>query len=333
MISVLIATRNRGPELALQLQALAGLDPPDSGWELIVIDNGSSDGTDVLLGRFARRGVLPLRPLSQPLRGKSRALNLGIRAARGDLLVFTDDDAVADRGWLRGFERAAREYPDCPGFAGRSPAMGAPTPFHRTPGIVDYDHGEVGFLLKAFEMPPPGVNFAFRRDVFVRHGLFREDLGPGSLVQRAEDTEFVRRLWLAGERLRYVPDACLRHPVDLERLRTGYVLRWMYWVGRSNARMTGRPPGIPILFGVPRFLLAALLAGAGGMAMWALSPSKRFARAQRFAFNLGLAYEYWHLAPNFDPATLVPRLAPHAPAPGDRAAGAGPMHPLVNREP
>lgn len=332
MISVLIATRNRGPELASQLQALAGMDAPESGWELIVIDNGSSDDTAARLRRLAQEGSLPLRPFTEPRRGKSRALNLGIREARGDLLVFTDDDAVTRRGWLRGFERAAAEHPNCPGFAGRSLASECPPWFRPTSGVVNYDLGEHGRLLKPFETPPPGVNFAFRRDVFLRHGLFREDLGPGSIVQRAEDTEFVRRLWLAGETMRYVPEACLEHPVDLQRLRTTHVLRWVYWVGRSNARMTGRASKVPALFGVPRYLFRAILAGIAGMAWWAFLPGKRLARAQHLAFNLGLAYEYWRTAPDFNPEALIPRLPALPSALGDGVAGAGSTR-FLNREP
>jgi hypothetical protein len=147
-----------------------------------------------------------------------------------------------------------------------------------------------------------------RRLAFERFGLFREDLGPGSPVQRAEDTEFVRRLWLRGERLRYVADAVVQHPVHHERLSRGFSLRWTFWVGRSNARMTGRPPDARTIGGVPRYLYGSIIQGAARVGMSTLSFrwGRNFGRAQRLAYDLGLAYEFWSLPGDFDPGALVP---------------------------
>lgn len=321
MISVLIATRNRGPELEAQLRSLRGVQTPEGGWELLVIDNGSSDSTPALLGRVAAEGRLPLRPMCEPRRGKSRALNLGVLAARGELLAFTDDDAVVQPQWLRAFQRAATEHPEAIGFAGRAPAVGDSVPVGH--GIVNYEHGDADFEIRPFQTPPLGVNFAFRRRAFERYGLFREDLGPGSAVQRAEDTEFVRRLWLGGERLWYVAQAVVQNPVHQERLSRRFSLRWTFWVGRSNARMTGRPGGVPTVAGVPRYLYRAILSGVGQVALSTLRVRHGvdFALARRLAYDLGLAYEFRTLPRNFDPGALVPPLGP-AREPGDPVAGA-----------
>lgn len=310
MISVLIATRNRGPELETLFRSLQAVEAPYAGWELLVIDNGSSDGTSAILGRIAAEGELPLCPLFEPRAGKSRALNLGVPLARGDLLVFTDDDAVTAPRWLRAFERAAARHPESIGFAGRAPASGGPTP--RGHGIVNYEHGDIDFEIKPFETPPLGVNFAFRRGAFERYGLFREDLGPGSPVSFAEDTEFVRRLWLGGERLRYVAGALVHHPVHMERLSRQSSLRRRFLVGRGNARMTGRRPGVPTVGGVPRHLYGEILRGAARVALSTalLRWGKDFARAQRLAYDLGLAYEFRNLPWDFDPRALVPDWRP-----------------------
>ncbi len=323
MISVLIATRNRGPELESLLRSLQALEPPDGGWELLVIDNGSSDETPAVLRRLATEGALPLRPLFEPRPGKSRALNLGVPVAQGDLLAFTDDDALAQPQWLRAFERAAAGHPEAIGFAGRAPALGGPTP--RGHGIVNYEHGDVDFEIKPFETPPLGVNFAFRRRAFERYGLFREDLGPGSPVNFAEDTEFVRRLWLGGERLCYVADALVQHPVRKERLSRQFSLRRRFLVGRGNARMTGRHSGVATVGGVPRHLYGSILRGAAHVALSAvlLRWGRDFARAQRLAYDVGLAYEFWRLPRDFDPTALVPGWRPardgDAPVAGVRA--------------
>jgi GT2 family glycosyltransferase len=263
-----------------------------------------------LLRNLAAEGRLPLRALSEPGRGKSRALNLAVPVARGELLAFTDDDAEVGPQWLRAFERAAAQHPEAIGFGGRTPALGGPAPIGH--GIVNYEHGDRDFEIEPFNTPPLGVNFAFRRLAFERYGLFREDLGPGSPVQRAEDTEFVRRLWLGGERLRYVADALVQHPVHQERLSRGFSLRWTFWVGRSNARMTGRPADAPTMGGVPRYLVGSITRGAMHVILSTILLRWRrdFARVQRLAYDLGLAYEFWSLPRDFDPGALVPAWRP-----------------------
>ena len=304
MISVLIATRNRGPELETQLRSFEAIERPVGGWELLVINNGSSDETAEILWRIAAEGRLPLRPLSEPRRGKSRALNLGMLAAHGDLFAFTDDDAVVEPQWLRAFEQAAMSHPEAIGFAGRTPALGGPAP--KGHGIVNYEHGDADFEIKAFQTPPPGVNFCMRRVAFERYGLFREDLGPGSTVQRGEDTEFIRRLWVGGERLRYVPGALVQHPVHKERLSLGFALRWSFWNGRSNARIAGFPADVPTVARVPRYLYRSMLREAPRAVLSLFSSSVDFPGGHRLAYELGLAYEFRRLPRDFDPGAQVP---------------------------
>ena len=85
MLSVVLATRDRAPILRRTLDALARLEAPPGGWQLIAVDNGSSDGTASLLGEYAQR--LPLTPIHEPRPGKSRALNAALPALRGAYLV------------------------------------------------------------------------------------------------------------------------------------------------------------------------------------------------------------------------------------------------------
>jgi len=317
VISVIVATRNRGGQLRSMLDAFAAVDPPiSSEWELMVVDNNSSDDTTRVLADYARRGTLPLRPIFEGRRGKSYALNTAIRQSRGDVLAFTDDDAVVDRLWLRSIERVVAHHPGHIGFGGPAVAIGARTPPAHGLGIVNYNPGDGPHVVEPFTTPPPGVNFFFRRIAFERHGLFREDLGPGSSVQRAEDTDFVRRLWLAGEQVFYTPDVLVHHPVDHERLNWRYALKWTFWVGRSSARMTGRSK-VPTVAGVPRWLFSAALQKLAGV----VTPYRgkhgvpRGERAQELFYHLGLAYEFWRMDADFDPQAMVPRLVSTAPSP------------------
>src|SRR5262249_29643805 len=100
--SVIIATRNRDALLAQTLEALAGQDWPPSRFEIIVADNGSTDGTRGVVERAAARPAASrIRYLYVGAPGKSPAVNTALLFARGDLLAFTDDDVLPDPAWLR----------------------------------------------------------------------------------------------------------------------------------------------------------------------------------------------------------------------------------------
>jgi len=106
--SLLLATRNRRQQLRNCLKAIGRLQvPAGSELEILVVDNGSTDGTAEELATQARYQTpgLSLRSLNEPRPGKSRALNTGLRAATGEVLAFIDDDVEVDPDWLVGLEQ------------------------------------------------------------------------------------------------------------------------------------------------------------------------------------------------------------------------------------
>lgn len=104
-LSVLIATRNRSAMLRDTLLGLARQRFPAEKWELIVIDNGRTDDTQRVLNPCTN---LNLEIISEVKAGKSRALNSALDVARGDILVFTDDDVTPARSWLVDLVRTSR---------------------------------------------------------------------------------------------------------------------------------------------------------------------------------------------------------------------------------
>src|ERR1043165_6456419 len=103
--SVIIATYNRADEVVKTLESLQGLE--SSGpWEVIIVDNNSTDNTrDVVLERVNSFPV-PLRYIMEKEQGRSAALNAGIRAAKGEILAITDDDVRVGPHWLVNAEQA-----------------------------------------------------------------------------------------------------------------------------------------------------------------------------------------------------------------------------------
>src|SRR5271155_1594923 len=119
MISVVVCTYNRRESLRTALGSLAQLRAPaDSPWELIVVDNNSSDGTPEVVKSFGAGSSFCVQYVFETNQGQSHARNAGINAARGDIVAFTDDDVTVDSGWLCELQKVFDEF-DCMGVGGR----------------------------------------------------------------------------------------------------------------------------------------------------------------------------------------------------------------------
>src|SRR6476620_3461967 len=126
-VSVLFTTHNRGHCVGRTLDAFATLQtPPGLTWELLVVDNGSTDATPRVLRSYVSR--LPLRPIEEPQPGKSRALNRALSLARGAILVFTDDDVVPVPTWLSAMAAGVARWPEAHIFPARIVPLFPPGP-------------------------------------------------------------------------------------------------------------------------------------------------------------------------------------------------------------
>lgn len=216
IISVIVATRNRRASLLDLLNALRRLEdaPP---WELIVADNGSSDGTTALLASV--ESDLPLARVYEAVAGKSRALNRAMAQARGEILLFTDDDAMPDPQWLSALARAASQYPQAKVFGGRVRVRTEALPPWlirsynlKTMLASEQDFGDE-LCWFAPGQYPVGPNLAVRRRC-LRDGRYGwpTNLGPGTKIPLGDEKAFLVQMSGpdAVDRL-YVPDSIVWH--------------------------------------------------------------------------------------------------------------------------
>lgn len=271
--SVVIATYNRAGDLRATLASFAALRPAGD-WEVIVVDNNSTDDTRAVVETAAATFPAPLRYVFEGEQGRSPALNAGIRVAAGGIIATTDDDVRVDPDWL---DRAASALArlDCDYVGGRVlPIWGGARPawlpdrgghHWAVIALLDYGPEPIEFGTRV----PLGVNMAFRREAFERAGLFDPATGrkAGTLLGQ-EVREWCIRARAAGLRGFYVPEMTVRHLIPSSRLNKAYFRRWFYWRGISRAMLYEKAGldmeapeqttldfrTVPHVLGVPRYL-------------------------------------------------------------------------------
>ena len=267
LVSVVIATYNRASLLSKALDSLLAMETDENFvFEILVVDNNSKDETKTVVESFFSRvqtTPLRLRYVFEPDQGKPMALNRGIKEAQGEVIVFTDDDVVVERDWIKNMMRCFREF-NCDSVGGRVlPVYPSDTPKwvkdnpHKAAGAVVIYH--YGTAVKPCDDAMDffiGANYAFRRQVFDDCGLFKTDFKFNG-VAIGEDREFIRRIVKAGKKLYYCGNAVVWHPVNLDRLRLRHMVRWHMAFGRCSARIEQENKEISYVYfmGVPQYLI------------------------------------------------------------------------------
>src|SRR5205823_6890922 len=117
-VSVVIPTFNRAARLGALIEALRGQRAPNIAFEIVVVDNGSNDGTEALVQNVAAIDQR-IEYIRQPQRGASYARNAGVARARGAIIAFLDDDVVPAKDWIVTLKRTFDAYPDVDCIGGR----------------------------------------------------------------------------------------------------------------------------------------------------------------------------------------------------------------------
>lgn len=279
-VSIVICSANRAAALAQTLDEFRRVHIP-SEWEveLVVVDNASIDNTKAVVEEFHRSDMVS-RYIYEPRKGKGNALNTGISAARGEVLLFTDDDVRPFADWI---EKLA-----APLFLGQADAVGGRillAPYLLRPWLSDPYRSWLAWC----ETPDPmypleliGANMGMRRQVLQSVPAFDPELGPGA-AGLGEDTLLSWQLAKAGHTIEFLPEAVVVHHPDESRLQRASWLKMAESHGRKEAYILHhwkhevlRVPSIKLAWLQVKLALRRLLQPPGppdgeGCARWEMS--------------------------------------------------------------
>ncbi len=263
LCSIIVCTYQRAESLRDTLATLRSLDrPADTELEIIVVDNNSKDHTAELVKQH-QQDWPELRYAFEREQGLSHARNHGIRIARGDTILFTDDDVLPAADWItRTLDGMARYQADaCGGYI--APIWETPPPAWLTERFYGFlavrTDREDDYPIESPSQAPFGANMAFKREVFDKVGLFDTSRGrKGAVLASGEDGEMFERILAAGLKAVFLGQSRVRHKVESFRTRKAYFRKWRYQTSRNIAISRG-VTGERRIFNIPPYLVPQFL--------------------------------------------------------------------------
>jgi glycosyltransferase involved in cell wall biosynthesis len=304
--TVIISTYNRCRNLPRCLDALERQSGVDGlAWEVLVVDNNSTDDTRNVVESFAARSSMHLRYAFEPEQGLSNARNRGVRESSAPLYAFIDDDIAASPGWLAAFHRTFLIH-DADAVGGRihlDPSLSLPRwvdAHAELKGFLGYqDFGDEPFQMDGLRRYPFGGNMAFHRRVSERIGHFDPRLGRKGLGSRrselfkGEEGDYFRRLTEAAGRIFYAPEAIVFHRVEPFQLKKRYFRTIHFNAGYQKGLDDGRTFARS-LFGVPLFMFSHLARGGARYLRQLLTqgPDRAFRQQMNLGHTVGMMAGY-----------------------------------------
>lgn len=228
-VSLVICTRDRAPRLRQCLESLRRLSAPFP-WEVVIVDNGSSDETSAVIAEFAASSSRPVVSVVEPAVGASRGRNAGWKASSGAILAFIDDDCYPAEDFLTSLHACFAEDARL-GFVGGRVLLFDPTDFPITIQVSEIRHTfEPGSFIPAGTIH--GANLSFRREAMAAVGGFDPRLGAGTRFP-CEDVDAMARVsgaqWLGI----YDPRPLVLHHHGRKGSDSAVLLRSWYNRGRG----------------------------------------------------------------------------------------------------
>ena len=265
LITVIFSSFNGERTVGLTLSALCKLTPPEGGWKLIAVDNGSTDATPRIMQSFVER--LPLQIITVPTRGKNHALNAALEYIEGELVVFTDDDTLPEKDWLCKLENHAQLQPEYDIFGGVIDPH-----WPREPDAWILNSVPLGMVYAISDpslVTGPvnsgciwGPNMAIRSYLFNQGIRFNTEIGPDGSLNYAmgSESELTNRLANQNVKSWFCSDAKVKHIIRENQMKKSWILQRFFRYGRFFYLSTkDQSSNLPRLFGSERWLYRVLL--------------------------------------------------------------------------
>lgn len=243
IISFIICTYNRDKYIYECLSRLAK-NTCQEGWEIVLVNNNSTDNTAAECERFVR-DYKPknYRYFVETQQGLSFARNRGIAEAKGDWLVFLDDDAMVEDSYIANLHQQLAAHPEVGAFGGKIiPFFEDGEPSWLSPWSVSFVSGlDYGSKVCQFQGSkyPIGANMGISRTVIEQVGVFNTELGrTGSSLLGGEEKDIFNRIKAAGYSILYFPDIPVQHCIPGRRTTTEFIARLGFGVGMSERMRT-----------------------------------------------------------------------------------------------
>ena len=300
-LTVLVCTFNRCDDLREMLETALAQETDDAfSYDVLVVDNNSTDSTRAMVEQLIARGHANLRYLFEGEQGKSRALNSGLREVRGWIYTIADDDFILPRDWLKQIVAAFRSHPDVAFVSGKVlPLWQGHVPPWLTEthwsAVALADYGNEEFYADESRQVCL-LACSFRAADVEAVGGYRVGLSVSeNRIGGVEDLELLQRLWKSGRRGLYVPRIGFLHKVQASRMTKAYHRRWHTGHGNFYAQL--RDPDFEAsgarLFDVPAHVYKDAAAAAAGWIKRVLAgaPDAAFEYETRLRFFAGFFQE------------------------------------------
>ena len=245
MLTVVICTYNRAKYIGPLLESIAANDLAKSKYEILLVDNNCTDNTREICETFAAKYKdLQFRYVVEPEQGLSAARNKGIKEAKGDLIVYVDDDALVDSNYLRDYMEWFEKHPETMACGGPiEPLYETQEPMWMTPYTKALLTAWMNYGDKVREYPqgryPGGGNAAYRKEVFDKVGLFNTALGrKGGNLMGSEEKDIFDKMHALHMQVLYLPTPVLHHCIPQAKLERDYFDRLTLQIGISERQRT-----------------------------------------------------------------------------------------------
>lgn len=245
MLTAIICTYNRAKYIGGLLESVAKNDLAKSAYEIVLVDNNSTDNTREICEAFAKAHKdVQFRYVLEPEQGLSAARNKGIKEAKGDVIVYIDDDALVDTDYLRTYAEWFEAHPETMACGGPiEPLYETKEPSWMTPYTKALLTAWMNYGDKVREYPkgryPGGGNAAYRKEVFDKVGLFNTALGrKGGDLMGSEEKDIFDKMHSLGMQVLYLPTPILHHIIPQAKLEPDYFNRLTTQIGISERQRT-----------------------------------------------------------------------------------------------